>query len=141
MDVITKARELGEAIADSEEMADLKRYEAALEADAEASRLLEEYNALLFEIAQMEKAGHDRQAVLAKKERLNAKMEEINCCDTARGYLAAKSRFDRMIKTVNAVITFEITGEEQQGSGGCGGGCGSCMRNRAVDVAVTFNNE
>lgn len=107
-----KARELGKMIAASEEMAKLKDAEAALERDAKARTLMNDYKLLQIEIVKATREGRDKSILDSIKERLLAKQDEINKYEITGNYLAAKTNLDNFIKKINDVIIFSITGEE-----------------------------
>lgn len=112
MDILDKARELGHMIAESPEMLRLKNSEAALEADARAKKLMEEYKNLQIELVKASRGKKPPEALEAIRERLIEKQRELNDYSRTNEYLEAKSAFDRLMGNVNAVITFAVTGEE-----------------------------
>lgn len=126
MDIMTKAKELGELIASSSEMASFKNYEAQMEQDDKAKTLLNDYKQLQIEMVRAAKESKDKETVDSIKVRLLQKQDEINEYDTTKNYLKAKSDVDNLMKTVNNVIIHAITGEDPcspSKCGSCGGGC------------------
>lgn len=127
MDVLIKARELGETIGESAQLQRMKKAEASLEADERGMGLMEDYRLLQIELvkATREKKGEVQIADL--KDMLMAKQTELNTYPVTLEYLEAKNEFDSMMKNINDVITFAITGEEAcspSKCSSCGGGCG-----------------
>ena len=127
MDVIEKAKELGQSIADSKEMKRLKNSDINLQNDDLALQLMKEYKELQIELVKASKAKLDAEAVEDIKGRLLSKQQELYICETTNEYLEAKSDFDRFMKTINDVISFAITGEDTCDTGNCGS-CGGCTR-------------
>lgn len=125
MDIIEKARELGGLIAASEELLRLKRAEDAIVADERSKKLFEEYKELQRTLVHATKQRMSREIVEEHKKSLMEKQRELNEYKPTKEYLDSKMGFDRLIKTVNDVIMFTITGEEQCQSSSCGS-CGKC---------------
>lgn len=125
MDIIEKAKELGQAIANSEEMNRLKQAEADIENDEKARELLNDYKQLQIEVVRATKEGREKAVVDSIKDRLLDKQEEINLYETTKRYIDAKSSFDGFMKTINNVMIYSITGEEPCSPTKCGT-CGGC---------------
>lgn len=121
MDILDKASELGHMIADSAEMIRLKDSEVALESDAHARELMEDYKQLQIELVKASREKKPAEDLDSIKERLIAKQLDLNEYGKTNEYLEAKSAFDRFMGNINNVITFAITGEECSPSK-----CGSC---------------
>ncbi|MCR4434356.1 MAG: YlbF family regulator [Clostridiales bacterium] len=126
MDIIQKAKELGQMIGDSEEMLNLKESEAEIEQDDRARTLMNDYKLLQVELVKATREKRDSAIIEEIKGRLVSKQEEINHYDVTARYLTAKKIFDGFMKEINDVIIYSITGEEPCSSGkcsSCGGGC------------------
>jgi cell fate (sporulation/competence/biofilm development) regulator YlbF (YheA/YmcA/DUF963 family) len=126
MDAITKAKELGELIAESKEMLNYKNAEAAMEQDEKARTLLNDYKLLQIEMVKVVKGNSDKDVVDGMRERLLAKQQELNSCEAAKNFLDSKASVDKLMKTINDVIIFAVTGEEPcspKKCSSCGGGC------------------
>lgn len=126
MDIITKAKELGESIASSKEMENLKNSEIELEKDRKAKELLNDYKLLQMELVRATKEKREKEIIDSIRLRLMSKQDELNDYDVTKNYLSAKATFDKLMKTVNDVIVFSISGEEPcspKKCGSCGGGC------------------
>ncbi len=125
MDVTQKARELGELIQSSEEMARVKKAEIAQEADDEAKELLKEFNMQRMNLARdMQKGDISREdAVKKNNEAFDALIEKS---ETIKEYIDAKREFDSMVNQVNQILNFYITGQDPNcthNCSTCGGGC------------------
>lgn len=126
MDIITKAKELGESIASSKEMENLKNSEIELEKDRKAKELLNDYKLLQMELVRATKEKREKEIIDSIRLRLMSKQDELNDYDVTKNYLSAKATFDKLMKMVNDVIVFSISGEEPcspKKCGSCGGGC------------------
>ena len=121
MDILDKASELGHMIAESAEMIRLKDSEVALESDARARELMDDYKQLQIELVKASREKEPAEELDSIKERLIEKQRDLNEYGKTNEYLEAKSSFDRFMGNINNVITFAITGEECSPSK-----CGSC---------------
>lgn len=126
MDVLMKAKELGEAIANSEELHRLNKAEAALENDERGMALLEDYNLLQKELVRAVNENKGEVRIDEIREMLMAKQNDQNTYPVTLEYLEAKNAFDGLMKNINDIITYAITGEACSPSkcSSCSG-CGS----------------
>lgn len=125
MDILDTAKELGVMLGNSKEMTDLKNSEAALQADDKARALMNEYKQLQIEMVKATKANKSQTELEEIKDILLKKQEEINNYPVTSNYIFAKSAFDQLMKKVNDVIVFGMTGEESCSPSKCGS-CGGC---------------
>ena len=123
-EILTKARELGQAIVDSEEFKALKSAEEKQEKDEEAMALLLEYNnvrkALAEEINASEVSDERMKAI---REELEKTYEKVMSNPTISEYYEAQRKFEAIVGQMNSILTYFMTGEI---SGGCSGNCSSC---------------
>ncbi len=125
MDILIKARELGDLLGNSPELLKLKKAEAILEGDERGMGLMEDFRLLQVELV---KAARDKKAevqISEIKDMLMAKQNEINTYPVTSVYIEAKNEIDNLMKNINDVITFAITGEDCLPSK-CSSCCGSC---------------
>ena len=115
-EVIKKASELAQAIAESEELANFRAAEAKLRLDAEAMQLLNEVQRLQ-QVAQMSQTPEAMQQL---EEAFNKFAEN----PIGKEYLEANQKFSQMLETVNALLQEAIEGPKQHGHG-CSG-CSGC---------------
>ena len=119
MDIFEKAKELGNMIAKSAQM---QRY-----ADQKSTTLMKEYNQFQVDLVSLTRQENaDGQKIQAAKDKLLAKQEEISTYDVTANYIAAKTELEALMKKVNDVIVFSITGEptcSDDKCASCGGGC------------------
>ena len=123
-EILTKARELGQAIVDSEEYKNLKAAEEKQDKDEEAMALLVEYNnvrkALAEEINNAE-VSDERMAEI--RSQLEESYEKVMSHPTISEYYEAQQKFESVVQQMNAILTYFMTG---QISGGCSGNCSGC---------------
>ena len=126
MDVMEKARELGGAIGDSDEMQRLKKAETALESDEHGMALMEDYRLLQIELVKATREKKGEVQITEVRDMLISKQTEINTYPITFEFLEAKKAFDSLMKNINDVITFAITGEmcSPSNCSSCSG-CGS----------------
>ncbi len=123
-EILTKARELGQAIVDSDEYKTLKACEEKQEKDEEAMALLVEYNnvrkALAEEINNSE--VNDERMTQIRAE-LEEAYEKVMSNPTISEYNEAQQKFSAIVNQMNSILTYFMTGEI---SGGCSGNCSGC---------------
>lgn len=126
MDVLIKAKELGESLGETAELKRFKKAETALENDEHGMGLMEDHRLLQIELvkATREKRGEVRLEEI--KNMLMSKQTEINAYPATAEYLEAKKKFDSLMQNINDIITHAITGEicTPSGCAACAGGCG-----------------
>lgn len=126
MDAIDLARDLGRAIAQSPQMEAYKRSEEGIASDDKAKLLMNDYKLLQTELVRATREKKGTEIIDSLKERLVAKQEELNTYEVTLAFLTAKNNFDGLMKNINDVLTYEITGEDTcsgKSCSSCGGGC------------------
>lgn len=126
-EVLIKARELGETLSVSQELQRLKKAEAILENDEHGMSLMEDHRLLQIELIKAAREKNDEVQIQDIRDLLMSKQLDIDNYQPTREYIEAKNAFDTLMKNVNDVITFAITGEActPDKCSSCGGGCGS----------------
>ena len=125
MDVLEKARELGEMLADSEEYKRMKAAEAAKNADETAIAMLADYNRKANEFAAKVQAAQPTPEELEEyRVSLGNAFAELDANAVVHEFLEATKAFDDMMKNINSIIAFYVVPERQGGS--CSGDCSSC---------------
>jgi len=125
MDIIEKAKELGTMIGFSDEMTSYKKWEESLERDHRARAILREYQSLQTEMLRAAQEDTDKSILDEIKRRLLDKFDEINECEITRNFIDSKDKLDRLIKKVNDVLVYSISGEESCSPHSCGS-CSGC---------------
>lgn len=123
-EIFEKARELGEAIVESEEYKALKKAEAEQENDPEAMKLLEEYSILRSKLAEEIKKGDvSEEEMNSIRSQLEDAYEKVTANENITAYMNAQRLFQAVMDQMNNIISFHITGKLP---GGCSGSCESC---------------
>ncbi len=123
-EIFEKARELGEAIIESEEYKQLKKAELEQEQDEEALNLLKEYSTVRSALAaEIQKGDVSEERIASIREELETAYEKMTTNDRITAYINAQRTFQAVIDQMNSILSFHITG---QMPGGCSGSCSSC---------------
>lgn len=126
-DVWLIARELAEAIEESDELLTYRRTEDAVLADDEALELIRDYEVAKRSVKFSKTQPPAEQMLLVS--RFMEIEERFNTHPTIQAYWNARTKLDSFMDRVNAVVTFPITGMDQPkvkgGACSSGGGCGS----------------
>lgn len=128
-EIIELAQNLGQAIADSEEIKVFREMEKIYYEDEEAQRVMQEYEDSRAKMTvKAKETGMTPESLALFQKEMKSSMDKLMANKTVKEYLEAKSNFNEIIKCVNAIISFCIQGEEQElaSEGGCSGNCGSC---------------
>lgn len=124
MEIFDKARELGEAIVNSDEYKALKLAEAKQEQDDEAMKLLQEYSAVRRELGdEINKGDVGEERMNEIREAVEAAYEKVTSNDIIADYINAQRTFQAILDQMNTIISYHVTG---QMPGGCSGSCSSC---------------
>ncbi len=95
--------------------------------DEKARTILNDMYALQDEMSNALHKGEDREILEGIKQKYVVKQSEMQNYDITRDYLEDKSRFDSLMKKINDVILYSMTGEEpcsDHDCSSCGCGCG-----------------
>ena len=124
MTILEKAHELGELIKQSDEMKAMNKADEAQKNDAEAQKLLAEFNLKRMNIARDVQQGKLQQAegIIKNNE---AFYELVEGNKNIADYVEAKKAFDTMIEEINKVLNYYITGEDPNCTHDCST-CGGC---------------
>ena len=123
-EIFEKARELGQAIIESNEYKELKACEQAQENDEEALALLKEYSEVRSNLAaEIQKGDVSEERIAQIREELEEAYSKMTTNDTITAYINAQRTFQSIIDQMNNIISFHITGKMP---GGCSGNCSSC---------------
>lgn len=116
-----KAEELGEEIVESSEYTELQAAQEAMQGDEDAKALLDEFQAKQkqLQMAQMngQQASQEQQQEL---QSLQAKMQENA---KIKKFMEAQEEFNKVMETVNQVISSAIQGDEEGAEPQQGGCC------------------
>ncbi len=126
--IIEKAQELGTLIAESAERERLTAAGDAMNNDEEATNLLRIYNENR-KTATENLRGKDpsKEDLENYRKYVQDEFEKIAGNKLIAEYIEASKEFDLMVQQVNAVLSYFITGQEQEtAEGGCSGNCSGC---------------
>ena len=124
MDILEKARELGEMLADSEEYKRLQAAEKAKNEDEQALKLLNDYNRMANEFAMKVQAAEPTKDELENyRDSLGAAFAELDANPVVHEFMESKKSFDELMKNINSIIAFYVV---PKGQSSCSGDCGSC---------------
>ncbi len=124
MEIFDKARELGEAIVNSNEYKTMKLAEAKQEQDEEAMKLLQEYSELRKSLGEeINKGDVGKERMEEIRAALEEAYEKVTNNDVIVEYINAQRAFQAIIDQMNAILSYHITG---QLPGGCSGSCSTC---------------
>jgi len=124
MEILDMARQLGEAIRDSEVMARVKAAEEAQQNDAEAQKLIGEYNITRMQLAQRaQKEDITKEEMESIQAELSAAFENLTKNAVISEFLESRAALDAIVNQVNSILTHFITGEDPNG---CTHNCSTC---------------
>ncbi len=124
MEILDMARQLGEAIRDSEVMARVKAAEEAQQNDAEAQKLIGEYNITRMQLAQRaQKEDITKEEMESIQAELSAAFENLTKNAVISEFLESRAALDAIVNQVNSILTHFITGEDPNG---CPHNCSTC---------------
>jgi cell fate (sporulation/competence/biofilm development) regulator YlbF (YheA/YmcA/DUF963 family) len=118
------ARDLAEAIEESEELYTFRVTEDAVLADDEALALIREYEVARRALAKAKKAPLQEQMLLG--ERFMGIEAQFQNHPIIQAYWTARTEMDAYMERINAIVTFPITGDDtpkvrsSSGGGSCG---------------------
>ena len=125
-EIIEKAQELGQMIAESEERARVDETGMKMNADEEAVELLRVYNENRKNATDKLRGTNPSKEQLEEfKAYVDAEFKKIVDNKLISDYIEASRDFDNMVNQVNAVLSYFITGQESS-EGGCSGNCPGC---------------
>lgn len=124
--VLNQAEMLAEAILESEEYIAMRLAEQAAMKDEEATRLVAAYSEKRQEVENLlADANMDHGALAKAGEELRNTEQAIDACEVLNRMRETNEAFTNMMKKVNSIIRYVVTGEEEQEEG-CSGSCASC---------------
>lgn len=124
MDVLEKAKELGEALANSAVFQRMKAAEEAQAKDEIATKMLAEYNQKTNEFAAKVKAKQPTKEELEfYRDTLHTEFEKLMQNATIAEFIASKKEFDDLMKKMNRILSSYVTPQEEST---CSGSCSSC---------------
>lgn len=124
--VLNQAEMLAEAILESEEYIAMRLAEQAATHDENATQLIAAYTEKRQAVESLLADANMDHAALAKAgQELQDVEHAIDECEVLSKMRQTNDAFNAMMKKVNAIIRYVVTGEEEQQEG-CTGSCSSC---------------
>ena len=124
--VLNQAEMLAEAILESEEYITMRLAEQAAMRDENATRLIASYSEKRQAVENLlADANMDHGALAAAGQELQEVERAIDECEVLNKMRESNEAFNAMMKKVNAIIRYVVTGEEEQEEG-CSGSCSTC---------------
>ena len=124
--VLQHAESLAEAILESEEYIKMRLSEQAAMKDETAARLISDYTERRERVQTLLSASDMDHAALAEAgAALEETEKQIDGCGVLAEMQKNRDAFSDMMKKVNGIIRYVVTGETDEGEG-CGGNCASC---------------
>lgn len=126
--VLNQAEQLAETILESEEFIKMRLSEQAAMKDEEATRLVADYAEKRQAVEELLTSSNmDHEALGKASEALSAVEKQIDEHPLLKQMQQARGEFNEMMKQVNKLIRFVITGEaDEEPEGGCTGSCETC---------------
>ncbi len=126
--VLNQAEQLAETILESEEFIKMRLSEQAAMKDEEATRLVADYAEKRQAVEELLTSNNmDHEALGKASEALSAVEKQIDEHPLLKQMQQARGDFNEMMKQVNKLIRFVITGEaDEESEGGCTGSCETC---------------
>lgn len=122
-EIIKKAFELGDAIAQSKEVASLQAMQAKLSEDQEASLLINQYQRVRTQLENKVQDG--LQVMPAEEKNLENLQEQLNNNQMVKELIQVQEQFNALMQSVYFAINQSITGEScSSDCSSCGGSCG-----------------
>ena len=128
-EILELAQQLGQKIADCEEIKTFHEMEKIYNEDETAQKVMAEYEKERAALTvKAKEVGMTPESLLMFQQEMKKSMDKLMQNATVRNYLDAKSSFNNIIQKVNAIISFCISGEDQEMAqeSGCSGNCSSC---------------
>ncbi|MDD3410843.1 MAG: YlbF family regulator [Eubacteriales bacterium] len=124
--VLNQAEQLAEAILDSEEFIRMRLAEQAAMHDESAAKLISDYTEQRGVVEKLLATNNvDHQSLAEAGEKLEAIQKLIDENTMLKTMRETNAAFGDMMKQVNQIIKFVVTGEKDE-QDGCTGNCGSC---------------
>lgn len=123
--VLNQAEMLAEAILESEEYISMRLAEQAAMRDEQATQLIAAYSEKRQAVESLlSDANMDHGALAKAGQELQEAERAIDECEVLTKMRESNEAFNAMMKKVNSIIRYVVTGEEEQE--GCSGSCSSC---------------
>ncbi|AGL01375.1 YlbF family regulator [Desulfoscipio gibsoniae] len=124
MSILEKAYELGQEIAASEELNNMKNAEQSMMADPEAQSIIQEFNTKQKQYLDMQKQG--QQLTDAQKSEVADLEKRMLDNSLIYSFFQAQQNFEKVLEEINNIISSAITGQQASCSDECCSSCSGC---------------
>lgn len=126
-DVMMKAQALAEAVRSSEIYQKMHELEDKVTQDEQATAAIAAYMEKRSNVELLLRAPEfDAEKVAAAGQELQDAEQAMDACAIVKDMREAQQQFQEMMDNVNRILRLVITGEVEDGNGGCSGNCSSC---------------
>lgn len=124
MSILEKAHALGQEIATSKELNDMREAEQELMRDEVAQRIIQEFNEKQKSFMAMQQQGQE----LSESQKTEVKDLEERMLDNPLIYrfFQAQQGFEKILEEINNIISEAISGEQHSCSDDCCTSCSGC---------------
>lgn len=126
MSVEEKARELGQTIIEDERFIAYEKARLAQETSKELQAAMQEYESARAELVKANEGGASHEAVKGLSDKLQKSYKALMDNPVMQDYMNSRKEFEALLSTVNGIIDFYVTGNEQSGCSGSCSGCHGC---------------
>ncbi len=124
--IMNAAEALGKLIKESPERKNAQAAADALRNDAEATKIMNDYNTIRqTEMEKLQYKEPTKEELEAFQALMQSEFKRLAENPLISAYIEANKAYDGLVKRVNGVLAYYINGEEEPQSG-CGGNCSSC---------------
>ncbi|TYO97808.1 YlbF family regulator [Desulfallas thermosapovorans] len=124
MSILEKAYELGQEIAASEELNNMKNAELTMMQDQEAQSIIQEFNAKQRQYMEMQRQG--QQLTETQKKEVADLEKRMLDNPLIYSFFQAQQNFEKVLEEINNIISKAITGEQSSCSDECCSSCSGC---------------
>ncbi|WP_347490961.1 YlbF family regulator [Desulfoscipio sp. XC116] len=124
MSILEKAYELGQEIAASDELNDMKNSEMSMMQDPEAQGIIQEFNTKQKQYLEMQKQG--QQLTDDQKKEVSDLEKRMLDNPLIYNYFQAQQKFEKVLEQINGIISNAITGQQSSCSDECCSSCSGC---------------
>lgn len=126
-EVMMKAQALAEAVVNSETYKIMHSLEEKVTQDENATALIAAYMEKRQNVELLLRSPEfDAEKVAAAGEELQNAEQAMEACVMVKDMREAQVKFQEMMDNVNRILRLVISGEVEDGQGGCTGNCASC---------------
>ncbi|MGN1043283.1 MAG: YlbF family regulator [Acutalibacteraceae bacterium] len=132
MDILTLAKELGNAIQQSEEYIDFRIKEQNVECDTELQKEIEEFNLKKVSINhEISKEDTNQEKIDNLNSEISDLYSKIMSNETMQKFNESKQKFENILKKINLIISGSASGQDPEtidvtSEDLCGGNCSAC---------------